>query len=514
MTASAEYILSFDLGTSSFKAAIYDVKGQIVGSAQQPCEVFSPQIGWAEQDPDGWWHKTSFLTKTLLHKTLIRPEQVTGVVFATQMCGTIAINDKGEVLSPAIIWLDTRSKKTVRKAVAGLLNIFGYGLISGLRWLYYCNGAPNLAGRDPFSKILWLKNERPDIWTNTKLCLDIKDFLLYRCTGQAITSPDVAHFTWLMDLRRLKWLPKLLKKYGLSESVLPKIAIATDKVADGLTEKAALHLGLNTHTPVFVGLGDITAGALGSGAYKPGHAHLYFGTSNWTAAHISRHKVSPFSGIGSLVSAYASRPLLLGAQECSGSALQKVSELLGLDENSFEIFDIAQNSPPGANGIMFLPWLQGERSPLDDASIRGGFLNLSLATCRADMARAALEGLAYNQHWVAQHVFKMAGTKASQKLSVVGGLANNDLFMQILADVFQRTMIRVHNPQWAGTAGAFCCAARGLGWYASLDEACSLFEGGEVFQPRTEYGSVHANRIKKFKLAYKNNHHWYKDLTV
>ncbi|MFT6951132.1 MAG: xylulokinase [Paraglaciecola sp.] len=514
MTTSAQYILSFDLGTSSFKAAIYDVNGQIVGSAQQPCEVFSPQEGWAEQDPEDWWHKTSVLTKTLLHKMLIRPEQVAGVVFTTQMCGTIAVNDKGDVLTPAIIWLDTRSKKTVRKAVSGLLTIFGYGLKSGLSWLYYCNGAPNLAGRDPFSKMLWLKNERPEIWSSTTLCLDIKDFLLYRCTGQAVTSPDVAHFTWLMDLRRLQWLPKLLKKYGLSETVLPEIAIATDKVADGLTEKAALHLGLNTHTPVFVGLGDITAAALGSGAYKTGEAHLYFGTSNWTAVHISKHKVSPFYGIGSLVSAYPSRPLLIGAQENSGSALQKVSELLGLDESSFEIFDIAKQSPSGSNGVMFMPWLQGERSPVDDATIRGGFLNLTLATSRADLARATLEGLAYNQHWVAQHAFKMGGTKASQKLSVVGGLANNDFFMQILADVFQRTMVRARNPQWAGTAGAFCCAAQGLGWYASLDEACRLFEGGVEFQPISQHSSVHTKRIKKFKQAYKNNHHWYKNLTL
>ena len=161
-----------------------------------------------------------------------------------------------------------------------------------------------------------------------------------------------------------------------------------------------------------------------------------------------------------------------------------------------------------------MPWLQGERAPVGDFTIRGGFLNLTLASSRADLARSALEGIAYNQYWAAQHLFRMAGTKASQKLNVVGGIANSDLFMQILADVFQRPMVRSREPQWAGTGGAFCCAAFGLGWYSSLDEACSLFEGGDVFLPRSEYADIHNRRIKKFKQAYKNNRNWFKDQTL
>ncbi|MDA8637740.1 FGGY-family carbohydrate kinase [Rhodospirillales bacterium] len=510
MQSTNSFIISFDLGTTSFKAALYDKEGNPIAKAVENAMVLHPKRGFAEQDPLKWWQQMATLVSLLLKETNINAEKISCIVFSAQMCGTIAIDAQDQPLTPALIWLDTRSEDLVRKKLAGKLSLFGYEIGSVLQWVYHCNGAPNLSGKDPFSKHLWIKEEQPEIWDKTQYCLDVKDFMLMCCTGKAVTSPDIAHFTWLYSLRTQQWSDNLIRKHGFDKKKLPCIAEPTSLIEGGLNENAAQHLGLLEGTPVAVGLGDVGAAALGSGAIGKSAPHLYFGTGNWAAAHIEKPKVSPFTYIGSISSAFNNRHLLIAAQESAGASIEKVCRLLCEHTDIPAFLSLAEESVAGANGLLFMPWLHGERAPVDNSSVRGGFLNMSFTTTRADMARAALEGVVYNQLWVARHLFKMAGNKTPDLLPVIGGLAQSDLIMQTLADAFARPVARVKDPQWAGTKGAFYCAATALGWYKSLDEACQHVEIEKTFIPDEKICNLHQRRFKKFIQAYKYINDWHR----
>jgi xylulokinase len=508
------FILGFDLGTTSFKAALYDRSGNRVAEAKEDCQLSFPQPGWAEQNPDDWWHLAGQLTAQILSDANIQPSQIAGISFAAQVCGLIPLDSDAKVLSPAMIWLDTRSHKEAGEMVKGILNVKGYGVAAAAKWLLLANGAPNISGRDFTSKAIWLRENKPDIWAEAKYVIDIKDFLILRCTGQAVTSPDCAHLTWLMNSKTRNWSPTLLQKTKIDRDKLAKIQEMTTEINGGLSKTAATHLGLLPQTPVICGAGDISAAALGAGTTEFGEAHINMGTSNWIAAHIPKSKVSGFTSIGSVCAASPDRHLLIAAQENCASAVVKVAQLMGLGDEplqaSIKLVELAGQSPAGASQLVFLPWLFGERVPIDDTLLRGGFLNLSLEHTQADMARATLEGLAYNQLWAAEHLFRMAKTPADYIVPVLGGLANSDLMMQIMADVFNRKLVRVVDPQWAGTRGAFFCAGISLGWYASFEETTKLVKTEQIFTPNAADRMVHQNKFTATKQAYKNNRRWYK----
>ncbi|WP_028880452.1 xylulokinase [Terasakiella pusilla] len=510
MSPYGRFIISFDLGTSSFKAALYDQKGSLVAKEMQSLSIHYPQAGWAEQDPEQWWALAQTLVKALKAKNKLQNDQISALVFTTQMCSTIAIDEDGTPLTSAISWLDTRSEDLVKQKVRGIFNLFGYGLRAVLEWLYICRGAPNLSGKDPFSKYLWIKEKRPDIWMKTRYCLDAKDFLLFKCTHQAKTSPDSAFFTWLVNFKTRKWSDYLIRRNGFERTKLPDIVEPTTLIEGGLSVDAAKHLDLQAGTSVAIGLGDITSTALGSGATLNGKPHLYFGTSNWAAAHIPSPKVSPFTYIGSICSAFSNRSLLIAAQENAGNILETMTSFLTDGSSVRAFFSLAEQSSPGANGVMFMPWLNGERAPVDDSNIRGGFLNIGPTTTKADMARAVIEAIVYNQFWATGYLFKMAKNNQPTDIPVVGGLAQSDLLMQTLADVFQTSFIRSHNPQWAGTRGGYCCAASALGWYSDLDQACALKEATTTFHPNHAQADCHQKRFIRFKKAYKQVRGWYK----
>jgi xylulokinase len=510
-----DLVLGYDCGTSSIKAALFDRTGHVAASARATFPLLLPAPGWAEQRPSDWWEAMRRATADLLDEAHISPARIAAIGISGQMCGVVPVDRDGVPLHNALIWLDTRSEAIARRLLAGWITIGGYGPMALLYWLYLTRGAPNLSGKDPTSKFLWLREERPALWPRVHKLLDVKDYLVHRCTGAFTTTPDCAHLTWLLDARprRKDWSAQLLRRVGLDRSLLPAIKGAGE-VAGALRPEAAAALGLAAETPVSAGLGDVSAFALASGRRSPGALHLYIGTSAWLGAHLPRARVDPRTGIGSVCSADAKDYLAIAAQEAAGSCVEWAAAALGLmrdgaaDFGAFE--QEAAASSPGPDAPFFFPWLHGERVPIDDSQVRAGFVGLSAGHGRADLARAVLEGVALNLRWALQS-FERLSRRPAAPIRFLGAGAQNRLWTRILADVLGEPIERMADPHLGGALGAAMTAAVIAGWYPGLDEAMSMVRLDERVDPDPAMAPLYAERFARYVAHYRRTKTWYRD---
>ena len=502
-----KYILAHDVGTSANKAVLVRLDNTIVGRKTAEYCVHHPERGYAEQSPSDWWNAVVTTTRDLLDSTGTKPSDIVGLVFSAQMAGTLPVDDEGEALMPCMIWLDTRAAEQAKKIWSGVIKVSGYSVFTLMRFLRITGGAPGLAGKDGISKMLWLKENEPDIYSKAFKFLDSKDYLLYKSTGNFVTSRDNANITWLMDTRteRLCWSDSILKKYGINREKLPEIKKSTE-LAGRLTAEAAEDLGLSPGTPVVVGAGDITSAAIGSGAVTENQIHAYVGTSSWVACHTSRRKKDVRHYVGSICSANPDMYLCIAEQETAGACLDWVKAQMFKEkvEEVYELFDhMAANVEPGSRGLIFTPWLFGERAPVDDPTIRGGFHNLSLDHSSGHIVRAVLEGVAFNMKWALNCLEKL--TQRADAINIIGGGALSRTWCQIFADVLNRRMKQVCDPKEAGAKGAAIIAAVALGHIKRLEDAERLVRIDEVFEPNLENLKLYEGIFKEFKNIYKNN---------
>jgi xylulokinase len=502
--AGGGFVLGYDFGTSTVKAALF-----ARAAAAYPLSL--PKPGWAEQEPEDWWRAMCSVTRELAARAA--PGAIEALGLCTQMCGVVLVDENGEALCPCPIWLDTRSAALARRTFGGAINIAGYGIPAIAKWLRITGGAPNLSGRDATTKILWLREERPDLWARTAKVLDIKDYLVARCTGRAVTSFDCAHLTWLFDARSDKkvWSRQLMRTLGLDEKRFPEIAPAT-AIAGTLGAPAAAALGLSPGIRVSVGLGDVAAAAFGSGAVADATPHLCIGTSAWLGAHIPISKVSPLTGIGSISRADGAGYLLIAIQENAGASVKWAMDALGYAPGAFDAFERdAAKAAPGSDAPMFLPWLYGERMPIQDEHIRGGFLNLSIAHSRGDLAHAVYEGVALNMRW-AMGTFDRMGDCAGKPLRLVGGGGSSALWAQIFADVLQRPIDGVEESDLAGARGAGITAALAAGWYRDVATASAMVKVARRYLPDPALKAHYDSRYARFVKSYGRLKPWYRRL--
>jgi xylulokinase len=358
--------------------------------------------------------------------------------------------------------------------------------------------------------MLWLERERPDVWQSVAKLLDVKDYLVARCTGHFITSYDCAHLTWLMDGRpgRKDWSPALMSRVGIARTLLPDIAPA-GRVAGPLRDEAAAELGLLRGTPVAVGLGDVSAAAFASGAAGYGPGHISLGSSAWLGAPLRRSRVDPFTSIGSVVAADGEGYLLIAAQENAGSCVGWALPHLGFAPGDFAAFDeAAAAARPSAQAPLFLPWLFGERVPVDDRFVRGAFLSLGPATDKAALARAVYEGVALNIRWAMPAFDRLTGA-AGTPLRLVGGGGTSSVWAQILADILERPIEVVAEPRLAGARGAAMAASVAGGWFADLKAAGGMIRLGNAFLPAPGLAKLYRERFRAFTEAYRRLSPWY-----
>jgi xylulokinase len=516
MSTNSQLILAIDLGTSGPKVALFTDKGELLGYEFEPTPYYLLPDGGAEQKPEEWWQAICSASRRLMGRGLARPEQVAALCCTTQWSGTVAVDRDGVPLMNAVIWMDSRGAPYVQRVTHGPLAVQGYGVDKLYTWIRLSGGIPSHVGKDSIAHILYIQHELPQVYRQTYKFLEPKDYLNLRLTGVCVASYDSITLHWVTDTRdlsRVDYSPALLRLSTLEREKLPDLRPPLS-ILGNLTAQAAQELGLHTGVQVVIGTPDVQSAAMGSGAVRDFETHLYIGTSSWVACHVPYKRTDVFHNIAALPSAIPGKYLISNEQQTSGACLTFLRDniLYHQDEllteagtpDVYKIFDrIAARAPAGSGGLIFTPWLYGERTPSDDRTVRGGLFNLSLRSTREHIIRAVLEGVAYNTRWLFGYVEKFTGRRL-ETLNAVGGGANSDIWCQILADVLGRQIRQVKEPILANARGAAYLAAIAMG-SVTLDEISERAYIAHTYSPIPENTKVYDALFQEFLQIYQRN---------
>jgi len=516
MSDRPKYILAIDLGTSALKVALVSLDGEIVASATEPMGVTLLAGGGAEQDPDDWWNAIVRTSQSVLAKNPELAADVVAVSSSAQWSGTVAVDREGNHVAPAVIWMDSRGGRYIKRITGGWIEIEGYGLTRLWKWVRLTGGAPGHAGKDPIAHILFLKHERPEVYARTYKFLEPKDYLNLRLTGRFAASYDSIILHWVTDNRnisRIAYDDGLLKLAGIERNKLPDLQRAVD-VLGPIKPEVARELGLSESVQVVVGTADVQAATLGAGAVRHFDPHLYIGTSSFLICHVPFKKTDLFHNMASLPSPIPDRYFVANEQESAGICLTFLRDNLFFPQdelaagskppNAYQLFDrIAASVPAGSDKVIFTPWLYGERTPVEDRTVRSAFFNQSLRTTRAHLIRAVLEGVAYNSRWLLGAVENFVKRRLDS-IRMIGGGAQSDLWCQIHADVLGRTIRQVKDPVQANARGAAFLASVALG-HLTFADIPSRVRIAKVYEPNPTHRQIYDELSREFVNIYKRN---------
>jgi len=479
--------------------------------------------GGAEQDPEEWWRAICASTREILQRNSLAAQQISGLSFCCQMQGLVVVDKNGKLLRRAMSYMDQRAVEQKRKGISSGICFSGYNAARALSSLRITGGLA-ASVKDPLWKYKWLQENEPRIFEKVHKWLDVKEYLLLRSTGRFCMTEDSAFGTFLYDSRpgKKEWSNSLCRTFGVNPEHLPEIIGATDN-AGGLLSEAAAELGLTAGTPVFGGAGDASALALGSGASEEGDTHIYVGTSGWVSTVVKKRLVDTKHFIASVIGSRPGYYNYFAEQETSGKCLEWVKNHLALDEigvylDKKEITDqpeakyrsmldylsdVIGEGTPGCDGLIFTPWLHGNRSPFEDDKARGMFFNLSLETGKRAMIRSVVEGICFHKKWLLESIEKKAAT--SNSIRFVGGGAISDVTCQIMADIIERPIETVANPQNAGAAGAAIICGIGLGLLSDFSEGKKAIKVDKVFEPNLGNRDIYCRNFQAFKSLYRQN---------
>jgi xylulokinase len=488
------------------KAALVAADGTITGWAQRTILLRVLPGGGAEQDPQAWWDALGEVTADLgrAHPDHLRAVSV--VCASTQGEGTIAVDAAGEPLAPCITWLDMRGAANLRRQFGGFPSVGGLSARRVARWLRLTGGVPSATGKDPAAHMLFVRDELPAIYERTTSFLNVLDWINLKLTGRTVATVDSILTSWVTDNRRagdIRYSPTLVAGCGIDRDKLPPIVACTEVIGT-LSRAAATQLGLPESVRVVAGAIDNTAAAIGAGTTGDNQPHLYVGTSSWIAAHVARKKTDVFAQIASVPCAIGDRYLMTALQATAGANLTWLRDKVVVDEDDsvFEAFEkLVQTSPPGANGVFYTPWLYGERAPVDDPSLRAGFMNISLDTNRADLIRAVYEGVALNTRWLAKAVDRFLGVPVTSMV-ITGGGARSDAWCQIFADVLGIQIRRDARPVAVNARGAAWIGAVGAGMLSFADIP-GLMRSDQVFEPAAAVRATYDERFHIYRTLHK-----------
>ena len=520
------YIIIYDFGTSNLKTCLFDVgeKITVAASSNASYGLYILENGGAEQDTQQWWQAICKTTKELFDQTQIKPEEVSGLAFCAQMQGVVLVDSNGQALRRAMCYMDCRGVREYSECMGkGIIKVSGCSLYKLLRNLRV-NYAGSTSVKDPVWKYKWVENNEPEIFAKVDKWLDVNDYLVSRCTGKIIRTADSAFATFLYDTRKGKegWNKGLVKMYKVRPEHLPPIIDCTDLVG-GLTAEAAHDLGLKEGTPVFGGGGDTTFVNIGAGCVTPGDTHIYVGTSGWVSTCLDYQTVDINAMITGVLSANHGYFNYYAELETAGKCYEWVKNHLALDEiniylkenkitSNFEseftsLYDYMSSEvckvPAGANGVIFTPWLHGNRCPFEDPNAAGMFFNIRIDTGKRDMIRAVLEGICYHLRWLLECEAKKV--KTSDVIRFVGGGSLSPVTCQMLADITGRTIETVDNPQEVGAMGCAIVVAAGLTGENVNDVSRRLVKANHSYLPDPENKEIYERNYKVFKDLYRSN---------
>ena len=453
------YLLGIDVSTTGVKALLIDQNGDVVGSANTEQPLSTPYPLWSEQDPADWWNGAVQSIRQVLQETGIPASAVTGIGLTGQMHGLTLLDETGSVLRPAILWNDQRTgaqcdEIRARLGKSRLIEITGNDALTGFT-------AP---------KILWVQENEPQVFQKTRHILLPKDYVRYRLTGSFAMDKADAAGTILLDIKTRQWSVEVLHALGIPPEWLPRTYEGPEITGEISPEAAAL-TGLKAGTPVIAGGGDQAAQAVGVGAVQPGIVALTLGTSGVVFATTGQPFIEPEGRLHAFCHSVPGRWHLMGVMLSAAGSLRWFRDTFALGAGYDALLEPAKNVPACCEGLLFLPYLTGERTPYPDPLARGAFSGLTVRHAMPHMTRAVLEGVAFGLR-DSFELIKAAGLEKIHQVRVSGGGARSPLWRQILADVFNAELVTVNTTEGAAF-GAALLAGVGTGLWNSVDEACA-----------------------------------------
>ncbi|MEM3191305.1 MAG: FGGY-family carbohydrate kinase [Candidatus Parvarchaeota archaeon] len=505
--------IGVDLGTSSVKLSLVDIDKVTRAKATRPYALKIGEGGLAEQNPEEWFDSVIDGLEEIISES--DGLQIRGIGLTGQWSGTVPVDKNGDALSNAIIWMDTRGREEISKITSGFPSVSGYRVDKLVRWLRRTGGAPTHSGKDSLAHVLYIKHSNSELYEKTYKFMEPKDFIAAKLTGKFKASWDNITLLWATDNRdpnNVKYDEKLLNISRLAIDKLPEVIKSTD-VVGSLKGDLEDKLGIRD-VRVVSGCGDMACSLIGAGCIEDFKALIYMGTSSWITSHVPFKKTDIFHNIASLPSGIPGKYFIAAEQENACSCIEFVSDLMDIrgEEKYSTIEKLASSSKTGSGGLMFLPWLFGERTPVEDPYVRGGFYNLSLDNSREDVIRSVIEGVALNSKWLLQTVERFT-RKRINELYLSGGGALSPLRARILANVLGRKIRVVNDPRFSTVKGAAMIAAVGLDRLKFSD----LNDIGEPlidFLPEKEENSIYEQEFQHFISYYKNNSKSLKEINL
>lgn len=518
---SADVVLAVDLGTGGPKVALVDLDGTVRDHEHGRTEPTVGADGSAVQDPGAWWSALVRGTRTMLERGAVAPERVCAVAVTGQWGSTVPVDATGEPVGDCVLWLDRRGRALAEATLGGRITVEGFTPRKILTWIRRTGGAPSTDGADPLGQRLLIEHEHPDVYARTATFLEPLDWLNARFTGRIAASQSSMVLSWLTDNRRLgvtEYDPTLVRMAAVDPDRLPPLVPVHEPMGSVRAEVAS-ELGIPSGIPVTTALPDLLATPLGSGAVADHAGHLSISTSAWIGCHTDSQTTSIAKQMATIPAALPGRYVLANNHETAGLCLEWLrSRVLladdGLTAGATASFDdltaLAATAAPGSGGVLFAPWLNGERSPVADADLRGSFLNLSMATTRADLVRALLEGVAHNARWLLEASEGVLG-RPMRGLRIVGGGAISDRWCQIHADVIGRPLERPAAPMLAAIRGAALFAGLVLGRLGPEDLAARV-PVERTFEPDPDARRVLEDAYAVFVDLYRSQRRLYRRL--
>jgi xylulokinase len=479
-------LLGIDLGTSATKTVLFDEELNILASASAGYPLYQPHNGWAEQEPEDWWNAAVETVGSVLKESGIPADRIAAVGISGQMHGLVMLDANGDVLRPSIIWCDQRTAAEC-DVITELV---------GAKRLIEITANPALTGFTA-SKIMWVKRNQPDIYAKCRHILLPKDYIRYKLTGEFATEVSDASGMQVLDVGKREWSEEVLGKLGIDPALFGKVYESPD-VTGYISGGAAKATGLSVKTAVVGGAGDNAAAAVGMGVVSEGRAFTTIGTSGVVFAHTDDVTIDPDGRVHTFCCAVPGAWHVMGVTQAAGLSLKWFREQFCADMTYDGITELAAASPVGANRLLYLPYLMGERTPHLDAGCRGVFFGLSGMHTKADMLRALLEGVSYSLRDCVE-VLRGMGVGTSEMLACGGG-GTSAFWRQMLADLFGcpvRTAVSSEGP----ALGAAILAGAGAGIYKSVPEACDELLRYNAAQPPVESDS---REYEKFYAVYKS----------
>lgn len=497
------FLLGIDIGTSGTKALACDLTGKVLGTATAEHDIASPNPGWSEQDPQQWWEATIAATHRLLKKTKLDGRACKGIGLSGQMHGSVFLGDDGpetaQPLRPALLWNDQRTAEQcvqIEKAAGSrrkLIDMVGNPALTGFT-------AP---------KILWVREHEPAVFEATRHILLPKDYVRFRMTGEYATEVGDASGTLLLNVKRRQWHKSFIRKLGLDVKLLPA-CFESHEVSGRLNAYAAGRLGLAKDVPVVGGSGDQPAGAVGNGIVRTGVVSAALGTSGVVFAHADKPTYDPRGRVHTMCHAVEGAWCMFGCMLSAGGSLQWFRNHLGGEEiarakrkkvDPYElIIAEAQHAPPGCEGLLFLPYLTGERCPHPDPMARGGWIGLTARHTRGAMIRAVLEGVTCGMTDALRIIQKLDVDVETVRLS--GGGARSAFWRQLQSDLYD-VPTALTNAEEGPAYGVAILAGVGTGVWKNVPEACdAVIEEVETHEPEAASARYYRKVYREYRRLY------------